>query len=171
MDFFQLIDARHSMRTYLETPLEEEKLRQILAAANRAPSAGNLQAYEIYVVRKKELRRALAQAADGQAFLAEAPVVLVFCANPDRSAEWYKKRGVELYAGQDATIACTFAMLAATALGLSTVWVGAFREADVRRVAGIPKELRPVAMLPVGYAGREAHNNPRRDLKDLVHEV
>jgi nitroreductase len=171
MDFFQVIDVRHSMRSYLETPIEEAKLLRILEAANRAPSAGNLQAYEIFVVRKLEQRQALAQAADGQAFLAEAPVVLVFCANPDRSAEWYKKRGVELYAGQDATIACTFAMLAATALGLSTVWVGAFREADVRLVAGIPKELRPVALLPVGYASREPRNNPRRSLKDLVHEA
>ena len=171
MDFFRLIQARHSMRTYLQTPVEEEKLHQILEAANRAPSAGNLQGYEIYVVRKKERRQALVQAAYGQDFLAEAPVVLIFCANPDRSAQRYQKRGIQLYSVQDATVACTFAMLAAAELGLSTVWVGAFSEADVRRAAGIPEGLRPVAMLPVGTAGTEPRLTPRRDLKDLVHEA
>jgi nitroreductase len=72
---------------------------------------------------------------------------------------------------QDATIACTFAMLAAKALGLATVWVGAFDEDAVRIALGIPKELRPVAMLPVGYAAKKPRITPRRELGDLVHET
>jgi nitroreductase len=171
MDFFDLIDSRHSMRGFLDTPIEDDQLQQILQAANRAPSAGNLQAYEIYVVRKGDQRDAVAAAADEQAFVAEAPLILIFCANPARSAAWYKKRGVELYSGQDATIACAFAMLAATALGLSTVWVGAFRDAEVRAAVGIPDVLRPVALLPIGHAGRKPPMTARRSLADLVHEV
>ncbi|MBU4225016.1 MAG: nitroreductase family protein, partial [Chloroflexi bacterium] len=72
---------------------------------------------------------------------------------------------------QDATIACTYAMLAATALGLSTVWVGAFEEDAVREALGIPQELLPVAMLPIGYAGKKPRITPRRELNDLLHEV
>jgi nitroreductase len=171
MDFFQIVEARHSVRSYAATPIEDEKLQHILEAANRAPSAGNLQGYEIYLVRKLELRQRLVKAAGDQEFLAEAPLVLVFCAHPARSAERYNKRGIELYSLQDATIACTFAMLAATGLGLGTVWVGAFDEDAVRQVVGIPEELRPVAMLPVGYAGNPPRLTSRRGLKDIVHKV
>jgi nitroreductase len=127
--------------------VEAEKVAQVLAAANAAPSAGNLQGYEIFRVTHEKERAALAHAALDQFFVAQAPVVLVFCANQARSAAKYRERGARLYAIQDATIACAFAMLAATALGLGTVWVGAFDDAAVRRVLGC-HDLLPVAILP-----------------------
>ena len=170
MDFFKTVEDRRSMRKYRETPVEEEKLNKILETANKAPSAGNLQAYEIYVVRNLEQRQALVMASWDQGFLAEAPVVLVFCAHPSRAAERYHQRGIELYCIQDATIACAFAMLAAKAQGLDTVWVGAFDEGAVSEIAQIPSDLRPVAMLPIGYAGNVPSARPRRTLSDLVHE-
>ena len=171
MDFFKIVEERHSMRKYVETPVEDEKLQKILETANKAPSAGNLQGYEIYVVRKLEQRQALVNAAWDQGFLAEAPVVLIFCTNPARSADKYKQRGIELYCIQDATIACTFAILAAKAQGLDTVWVGAFDEAAVSEIVHIPSDLRPVAMLPIGYAGKAPLVRPRRELSDLIHEA
>jgi len=171
MEFFHLIEERHSVRSFVSTRVEAEKMQSILAAANRAPSAGNKQGYEIYIVRDREKRLALVKAAGDQEFLAEAPLVLIFCSNPARLVEWYQERGTQLYAIQDATISCTFAMLAAADLGLSTVWVGAFDEQSVREVAGIPEGLRPVAMLPIGYAGSAPRLTSRRELSDLVHEV
>jgi nitroreductase len=171
MDFFDIIATRHSMRKYAETQLEEEKLQKILAATNRAPSDGNLQGYEIYVVRRLEQRLALVKAAGDQEFLAEAPVVLVFCADPARSAVKYGKRGKTLYCIQDATIACTYSQLAARALGLDSVWVGAFEETAVSEIVQIPPGLRPVAMLPIGYAGKVPSERLRRELADLVHET
>jgi nitroreductase len=171
MDFFITVEDRHSMRKYAETPVEEEKLQKILETANKAPSAGNLQAYEIFVVRNPEHRQALVKASWDQDFLAEAPVVLIFCAHAARSAERYNERGIELYCIQDATIACAFAMLAAKAQGLDTVWVGAFNEAAVSEIAHIPSGLRPVVMLPIGYAGKVPSVRPRRALRELVHEV
>lgn len=171
MDFFKLIEERHSMRKYIEKPVEEEKLLKILEATNRAPSAGNLQAYEIYIVRDLEKRTALVTAASDQEFLAEAPVVLVFCANPARSEVKYSGRGRDLYSIQDASIACTYSQLAAKALGLDTVWVGAFNEEEVVRIVEIPTPLRPIIMLPIGYAGKEPSIRPRRELNDLVHEA
>ena len=171
MDFFKTVEDRHSMRKYAETPVEDEKLHKILETANKAPSAGNLQGYEIYVVREPEQRQGLVKASWDQEFLAEAPVVLIFCANPTRSAERYNERGIELYCIQDATIACTFAMLAAKAQGLDTVWVGAFDEMAVSEIVHIPSNLRPVAMLPIGYAGKVPSVRPRRELRDLVHEA
>jgi nitroreductase len=151
--------------------MDEALLQQILENINRAPSAGNLQAHEVYVVCDAARRRALVAAAYDQEFLAQAPLVLVFCTHAKRSAVRYMQRGTELYCIQDATIACTFAMLAATALGLSTVWVGAFDEERVRGVLGAPPEHRPVAMLPVGYAAESPRIRPRRKLNDLVHQL
>ena len=171
MEFFKIVEERRSMRRYAATPVEEGKLHRILETANKAPSAGNLQGYEIYVVRKIEQRQALVKAAWDQEFLSEAPVVLIFCANPERSEVKYGDRGATLYSIQDATIACTYAQLAAKAQGLDSVWVGAFDEKAVSDMFHIPSNLRPVVMLPIGYAGKVPSLRPRRDLRDLVHEV
>lgn len=171
MDFFELIAARRSVRLYSPAPVEEHKLEAILKAANQAPSAGNLQAYEIYLLRDRAVRLAVARAALEQWFISEAPVALVFCANPERSASRYGRRGVRLYSVQDATIACTYAMLAAAALGLATVWVGAFDDEGVRRAIGAPEGHLPVAILPIGYPAEQPAAPGRRALADLVHEV
>jgi nitroreductase len=171
MDFFKVIERRQSVRGYSDLAVEPEKLQQILQAANRAPSAGNLQAYEIVVVRDADRRRALMKASGDQWFVGQAPIALVFCAHPARSAPRYRERGERLYAVQDATIACTYAMLAATALGLATVWVGAFGEPGVRAALNLPKEWLPIAILPVGYPSEPPRPSTRRSLKDLVHEV
>ena len=171
MDFFDVVKERHSIRAYQPQAVEPEKLQELLQAISRAPSAGNLQAYEVYLVTDAERKSALWKSSYNQEFLMQAPLVLVFCAHAARSAERYQKRGIELYCIQDATIACTFAMLAATALGLSTVWVGAFDETAVREIIGAPQEHRPVAMLPIGYAAETPRNRPRRKLDDLVHHV
>lgn len=171
MEFFEVLKARHSVRAYVDTPVEDEKLDKILEMTNRAPSAGNLQAFEIYVVKEADHRSQLVSAASGQDFLAQAPVVLVFCAHAARSAQKYGQRGAELYCLQDVSIACTYAMLSATALGLSTVWVGAFDEASVSRNLNLPPSHRPVAMLPVGYAAVKPRDCGRRNLNDLVHRI
>lgn len=171
MDFFKIIEQRMSMRKYAERPVEEEKVKKILEAINRAPSAGNLQAYAVYIVRKKEQRQLLVNAAWEQEFLAEAPIVLVFCSEAERSAVKYGERGAVLYTIQDATIACTFAMLAAKDLGLDSVWVGAFDEGAVRVALHLPEGLRPVALLPIGYAGKEPKPRPRRALNEFIHEA
>jgi hypothetical protein len=101
-----------------------------------------LQAYEVYLVQQAARRAELAQGAGDQEFLAQAPIVLVFCTHAMRAESRYRERGSELYCIQDATIACTFAMLAATALGLSSVWVGAFDEKTIRKSSGRREQAR-----------------------------
>jgi len=171
MDFFELIAARRSIRAYQNRPVEEEKIAQILNAANRAPSAGNLQAYVILVVRSSDTRQALARAALNQDFLGQAPVVLAFFAHQRMSAAKYKQRGVELYALQDATIACGYAQLAATELGLGTVWVGAFDDDAVKHVLKAQADWRPVALLPIGYPAESPQPTPRRALEELAKDA
>ena len=171
MDFFDVVRARHSIRAFTAQPIEPEKLQTILDAANRAPSAGNLQAYEIYAVTNPQVLRALTRAAFEQEFIAQAPIALVFCAHPARSAGKYGKRGVSLYCVQDATIACAYAQLAATALDLASVWVGAFNDDLARAAIGVGQDLLPVAILPMGYPGKAPKIRPRRALEELVRWV
>jgi nitroreductase len=171
MDFFEVIRSRRSIRRFDDRPVEEEKLTAILEAANAAPSAGNLQAYEIYLVRSPAALARLAGLPGKMEFFAEVPAVLAFCANPERSVIKYSDRGRTLYAVQDATIACTQAMLAATALGLASVWVGAFQESAVAEALALPAAHRPVALLPIGYPGETVEPRTRRALKDIVHLI
>lgn len=165
MEFLDVLRQRRSVRSYRPEPVEEEKLKSIFDAINMAPSAGNLQAYRIIVVRDQEKRRALAKVAHDQGYVAEAPVCLVFCADPERSATKYGKRGTELYSIQDATIAGCFAMLEAVELGLATVWIGEFDEKKVREIIGV-KSIRPVAIFSLGYAAEQPQPSPRRPIEE-----
>jgi nitroreductase len=76
-----------------------------------------------------------------------------------------------LYTVQDATIACTFAMLAATNLKLGSVWVGTFDEKVVRTIIGAPETQEPVVILAIGYPDEFPEQHPRRPLTQLVHWV
>ena len=171
MKFAELVARRHSIRNYSSRPVEPEKLNRILEAANRAPSAANLQSYEIYVVTKVKHRAELAKAASAQGFVLVAPVSLVFCTNPVRLIERYGKRGTGRYAIQDASIACAYAQLATVEEGLGSVWVGSFDPAEVRKIIGVPEGIEPVAILPIGYPEGQPEIQSRRSLEDLVHPV
>jgi len=168
MDYFEAVKARHSVRAFQNRPVEEEKIHRIIEAVNLAPSAGDLQAYEIVIVKDPVLKNELAKAAWWQNFVSEAPVCFVFLAYPERSSKKYGTRGSELYCVQDATIAATYAMLAATVLGLSSTWVGAFDEEDAARAVGATRNKRPIAILPVGYAAETPEVTPRRPISDIV---
>lgn len=169
MDFFEVVEGRISVRSFTEEDVSREEIRRVLEAARRAPTAGNLQAWSVVVVRDPGLRRRLADAARGQRHVAEAPVDLVFLADRERSASRYGDRGWELYALQDATIAATHAMLAAHSLGLGACWVGAMREGEVEGLLGIPEEHRVVAIMPLGHPADGSVETSRRPLEEFVH--
>jgi nitroreductase len=171
MDFFEVVQKRHSTRAFAARPVESEKLQAILEAANQAPSAGNLQAYEIYLVTRPATLKALADAAQGQEYVAQAPVALAFFAHPRLSSRKYGQRGTSLYAIQDGTIACAHAHLAATALELASVWVGAFNDDAVREAIGAGADLLPLAILPIGYPAEKPESTSRRSLTEMVHRI
>jgi nitroreductase len=168
MDYFEAVKTRHSIRAFQKKPVEEEKIRRIIEVINLAPSAGDLQAYEVIVVKDPMLKNKLAKAALDQTFVSEAPVCFVFVAYPERSSKKYGRRGSELYCVQDATIATTYAMLAATVLGLSSTWIGAFDEEAAARAVGATGNKRPVAILPVGYAAESPEITSRRPVSDIA---
>jgi nitroreductase len=147
----ELFSLRKSFRNFKDQAVEPAKIDEILEAADSAPSAGNLKARKIIVVREKEIRGKISEAAFGQESILKAPVVLIFVALPKVSAKKYASRGENLYSVKDATLSASFAWLEAVDLGLSACWVGGFDEEDVKKILGFEKDERPVAMLPIGY--------------------
>jgi len=169
LELFEAIRGRRSVRRFQEKDVPQELITQLIDAARWAPSAGNLQPWEFVVVRDPELKKALARAALNQMFIAQAPVVIVVCADEIRSGSVYGPRGSTLYCIQDTAAATQNLLLAAHALGLGACWVGAFSEDEVRRVLGIPLGVRPVAIVPVGYPAERPRPPRRRELGEIIH--
>jgi nitroreductase len=169
MDVFEAIEKRRSIRSFdADKEVPEEIVEEILRCGCMAPSAGNVQPWRFIVVRDAELKRALADAALGQDFVAEAPVVIVVCSDLSAHSLSYGQRGVELYSIQDAAAATQNILLAATALGFGTCWVGAFREEEASRVLRLVKDLRPLVLIPVGYIAGETPSPRKMDCRRLV---
>ena len=172
MDFFDTIRRRRSIRKYTSDPIPLGHLKQMLEAARLAPSAGNYQPWKFVVVRDPTTRQQLAVAARRQNFLAGAAAIIVVCAD----ANVYlppppREPGVLLVPPcfeSDVMIAVEHLVLAATALGYGSCWVGAFNERDVKQVLGIPMRLKVVALVALGVAAEAPQPLSRKPLSELV---
>jgi nitroreductase len=169
MDVLKAVKERRSIRAFKSDEVSPEIVEKLLDAARWAPSAGNIQPWEFIVVRKPEIKRALAEAALDQTFIEEAAVVLVVCANGSRSSQRYGMRGKTLYCIQDTAAAIQNINLAAYSLGLGTCWVGAFMEEKAREILKTPPEVRPIAIIPIGYPTEVPPPRSRRPLNEVVH--
>ncbi|MFQ5909014.1 MAG: nitroreductase family protein [Thermoplasmata archaeon] len=169
MELSEAIGSRRSIREYRDDDVPEELVDQLLMAACQAPSAGNTQSWEFVIVRDPRRKQDLARAALDQKFVAEAPVVVAVCANQARSAAEYGARGADLYSIQDCAAATQNLLLTAFSIGLGTCWVGAFDEEAVSRLLGLPEDVRPLALIPVGYPVEEPEAPPRFPLSRVVH--
>lgn len=164
MDVFTAISDRRSIRKYKSREIEEEKLEKILESARIAPSAANRQEWKFIVVKNKETRENLVEAANGQKFVGEAPVTIVACST---ESERVMPCGQYAYT-VDLSIAVSFMILEATELGLGTCWLGAFDENAVKRVLDIPEDIRVPAMFVVGYADETPAQRPRKTLDEII---
>lgn len=169
MDVFEAIKQRRSVRAYTSEEISEEDIKKLIEAARLAPSAGNIQPWEFVIVRNAETKRKLSYAALHQIFIEEAPVVIVVCADAARSSMGYGSRGANLYCLQDTAAATENMLLAAHALGLATCWVGAFHEDEVAKAVNTPRNVRPVAIVPVGRPARKPSAPAKRSIREIVH--
>ena len=169
MDVLEAIEKRRSVRAYTSDEVSEEDVERLIEAARWAPSAGNIQPWEFVIVRNAETKRRLSDAALHQTFIEEAPVVIVVCADVARSSWGYGSRGSNLYCLQDTAAATENMLLAAQALGLATCWVGAFHEDEVAKVVNTPRNVRPVAIVPVGRPAKKPNAPPKRSMREIVH--
>jgi nitroreductase len=164
MDVSEAIQKRRSVRKYQTRNIENDKLDRVLEAGRLAPSARNLQEWRFVVVRDGGRRKRLAEAAKGQTFVGEAPVVIAACA----TVTDYVMTCGQLTYPIDLAIAVEHMVLAAAAEGLGTCWIGAFYEEEVKKVLNIPPEVRVVALLPLGYPDESPAPRPRKEMKEIV---
>lgn len=165
----EAIRERKSVRAFTDRDVSFDEAELLVEAACLAPSAGNLQPWEFVVVRDRIVKGKLADAAHGQNFIYQAPVVFVICAVPRRSALRYGRRGSELYCLQDTAAAVQNLILTARENGLGSCWVGAFDENRAAKALGLPDRVRPVAIVPVGYPAESPPRRRRRPLSEVIH--
>jgi len=168
-DFLSFLSTRSSVRDFSDEPLTEEQIASMIRCAGTAPSAGNRESWDVVIVTDEGVREGLSDAAFQQEHLMDAPVILVVCANYVRSMSQYGDRGI-LYALEDATIAATYMMLGAHAGGLQTCWTGAFDEAGVSEILGLPAHIRPLVLLAVGKGTLPPTRTGRMPIIEHVHE-
>ncbi|MDT3698257.1 MAG: nitroreductase family protein [Thermincola sp.] len=167
-DVIAAILERRCVRSFKEDLVPRATIGRLIDAARWAPTAGNLQAWQFYVVYNDKKKRELARAATNQSYVGEAPVVIVVCTEPETLAAKYNDRGRNLYALQDSAAAAQNIMLAACGYGLGTCWVGAFDEKLVAEVMELPRGVRPVVIIPVGYPAGENKAPARRPVEEIV---
>ena len=165
MDVMEAIKKRYSVRSYQDRAVETEKLDSILEAARLAPSASNRQEWRFIVVRDKDIRQRLMQAAKDQTFVGQAPVVIAACAKTDSHVMTCGQQCYPI----DVAIAIEHMALKATEEGLGTCWIGAFYEDKVKEILGIPQDIRIVALLALGYPVKLRPNpKDRLRFKEIV---
>ena len=158
------------MRRYESKSVPRELIIDLVAAAEAAPSAGNLRARKYIVVTRPEMRKALSIASYGQRQVETAPVLIVVAADMKRSSSRYGDRG-SLFCLQDAAAATMCLLLAAHNLGLGTCWIGAFDDELVKEALNLEEHLLPSAIVTLGWPAEEPRPPPGRDLGEMLYWI
>ena len=175
---------RKSMRVFTDRVITPEEKKAILEAATQAPTAGNQQLYTIIDVTDQQMKEQLVHTCDNQPFIAQAKMVLIFCAD---CRKWYnaflaagcqpRKPGVGdlLLAVSDTNIAAQNAVTAAHSLGIGSCYIGDVMENAERHreILNLPEYVFPAAMLVFGYPTDQQLARPkpqRTGMEHIVHE-
>ena len=150
---------RRSIRKFQSQPVADEDLLSIIEAGRQAPSAANRQPWHFVVVKSEDQRRKLAEACSGQTWIGDAGVLVAGIGKPGVNEKWY---------AVDVAIAMQNMILAATALGYGTCWIGAFDQERVKSLLGVPEDMRVVALTPIGVSADTPEARPRQPLSEFV---
>jgi nitroreductase len=164
MEFPELIKKRYSCRAYKPDAVEDDELRQVLEAAQLAPTACNLQPFQLIVIHTKGREAELGRIYSSSWF-SQAPLIICACGIPTES--WRRRDGKD-YCEVDVTIAMDHLILAAASLGLGTCWIGAFNPDSAREILGLPDNVEPIAFTPLGYPADSPGRKSRKPLDEIV---
>ena len=175
------ITNRRTVRRYAARPVEDAILHRLLAEAERTQTMGNMQLYSVVVTRSPEMKARLLPLHFGQPMVTEAPVVLTFCADFNRTVRWCEQRQAEpgydnflsfLNSATDALLYCqTFCTLAeAEGLGLCFLGTTLYNPQGIVDVLGLPRLVAPVATITLGWPAEEPAQTDRLPLSAIVHD-
>jgi len=173
---------RKSVRVFTEQEISRESVQQILQAATMAPTAGNQQLYTILHITDEKIKQTLVRTCDNQPFIAQAKLVLIFCAD---CLKWYKAfqaagceprdpgAGDLLLAVSDTLIAAQNAVVAAHSLGIGSCYIGDIMEnaEEHQALLGLPRYVFPAAMLVFGYPTEQQITRQKPERVDMKHIV
>ena len=167
MEFYDVINARYSSRAYRKQAVPDDALQRITEAFATAPTTANRQALGLVVIETAGREDELKRINSAVWFHSQAPLLLAACSIPGKT--WKREDG-ETFADVDVAIAMDHLILAATAEGLGTCWVGAFDYAAAREVLGLPEGVEPVAFTPLGFSADVPRGRrEKRPASELVH--
>ena len=152
MDLFDSISTWVPVKKFEKKLVDDKMIGVILHMATHAQSAGGIQCWEFIVVKDEKIREKLYNASLKQEQIKNAPVCIVVCADLKKFSLKYQERGEYVYSVQDTASAVTLIILSANALGLGSSWVRAFDEELIKDILELPEGIRPVAIIPIGYA-------------------
>ena len=165
MTVYEAIETRKSIREYEKRPVDREALARVLEAGRLAPTARCSNATRFVVVDDPELLKKVQAACMGQPVMGKAPMALIVCSDSTRVMGCDQRASTI-----DCSIALSFMMLAATAEGLGTCWIGGFEQPPLKEALGIPEEYDVVALTPLGYPAEEGRPRDRKPLAERVSE-
>ncbi|MFX1453913.1 MAG: nitroreductase family protein [Promethearchaeota archaeon] len=168
MDFYEVVKSRRSYRVFKVDIPEEEKVERILNAARLAPTWANMQGVHYIVVKEPENVKAVWRAiSQGQKF-AQAPMFIIAIIKEKGSG---MNMNGEKYYGVDVGICLEHLILAATAEGLGSCWIGWFNEGKVREALSIPDDYKVIGITPLGYPVKAKEDiTERKPLSEIVHQ-
>lgn len=170
-DIIECIEERQSTRKFKLQPVPEPTIGRLVEAAIKAPSAGNRQPWKLIVVLRDETKQALAGASHNRRYIADAGACIVFCLERGTIKSSFGRRGEEVYSQQDLGAAIENLLLAATGYGLGTCWVGDFDRDKVAQILELGGDLRPEAIIAVGYSDGDPELSPRRNTNEVVRVI
>jgi len=156
MDVFQAIKKRKSVRDYTGEPISEEDMSKLLQSARKAPSAKNLQPWQIIVVTDFETKKELVGICQGQMFVEDAGAVIIGLVEDTKWSEI------------DLTISLDHLSLEAVELGLGTCWIGSFNTKKLKELIKIPDDFEPFILMTVGHPDDDSHSPTKKAVEELV---
>jgi len=181
MNLYEVMMNRRSVRNFKDQPIPEEIIRQLLNAANNAPSGGNIQPVSIILIQEKENRTILSEMVGNQPWVKNAPLSLIFCLDFNRIKRWATLNETEfkgeqalshfLIAYADLMCAAQSVVLLAEGLGLGSVYVGTIQSSmdAAREQFSIPEFVLPMMILTLGYPKSTPRSIPKLEREVIVH--
>lgn len=176
-----ILKNRRSVRKYTAEPVSDALLNELLEAACRASTTGNMQLYSIIATTSSEVKAELSPLHFNQPMVKQAPVVLTFCADFNRFVKWCEARNATpgydnfqgfVTAAIDALLVAQTFCVAAEAKGLGVCYIGTvtYTTKAINKVLNLPKLVVPLATLTVGYPDGEPAQVERLPLEAVLHK-
>lgn len=168
METLRAIQERRSIKKFLDIPVEQDKLGILLEAGKMAPSAGNIQDWRFIVIRNKDTIEGVARACLNQMWIARAPAMIVVGSKHEKSDYYYREKS-DFFTTQTCSAAAMSMILAAQDIGLSSTWVSAFNEDELKDVLGMPGNVKPHVVIPLGYGDEIVPLPPKYNIEYMTY--